>query len=566
MIAYLFAQLPTPKAQVEITVVKTFDASWYDGIAYFSGSNYATTWAWSGGSAQFTNSYDYLGQRNDSAWYWIYRYATYFDTSSLPDGTTINSAILSFRLKYDNSTTDFDIVMQSGSYGTYPHVPLVGADYYKSYYSGNYGSMNTASVAIGYNNITLSDTSTISKTSWTKFMLRSSLDIAGTAPANTYDTVTVYDTEAGTAYSPKLYVNYTTTGYEYFVYGAYNEDGTQNYSGINATLYKSTESPETQTVNGSATFTSESLPTVFNFAIGYNESRVYYLMDSFEEIYAFYPTSPYYTYSFYVNDYVGVTNGYLESIINVNGTDRVVERWTLNIEGALPFILSFGHAYKFRVVCDQGTVDMGTYTAAGTTTFSLTIGEESFGWQNTGTENVTLTCTRPSVENITVTYVDQFEETNWVNYVIYEASATTTLVYESNVTGVSAQAFTATWTYGLQNMSYYVYAMANRLNGTATWQFALEAPVVNTSPWNLDILGTLPIPTNYLFGIAIILCMAAIFSKEDIIIGIIATYLTVLLMAWLNWFPMTAIWQVVTGVIAILLILTIGKQRESGWQ
>jgi len=64
------------------------------------------------------------------------------------------------------------------------------------------------------------------------------------------------------------------------------------------TLYKTTESSETFELNGTENKTVEATPICFRFDLGYNESRVYYLKDEFEEIYVFKPAQPYSTYYF----------------------------------------------------------------------------------------------------------------------------------------------------------------------------------------------------------------------------------------------------------------------------
>jgi len=108
-----------------------------------------------------------------------------FDTSSIPDDSVIFSAVLHLRGSVDNSDTDFNIVIQSGM-PTYPSSPLVTTDYNMTYYSGNYGQMNTSAFVIGDNPITLTadGLDLINKTGTTKFCLRSDEDINNSAPTN----------------------------------------------------------------------------------------------------------------------------------------------------------------------------------------------------------------------------------------------------------------------------------------------------------------------------------------------------------------------------------------------
>ena len=101
----------------------------------------------------------------------------------------------------------FDITIQNGQ-PTYPHNPMQTGDYAKSHYSGNGGTLNTASFTSGYNAIRLDNLNWINKTGITKLCLRSSRDISGTAPTgNEY--VNVYSNEfGGIGCQPKLVINY----------------------------------------------------------------------------------------------------------------------------------------------------------------------------------------------------------------------------------------------------------------------------------------------------------------------------------------------------------------------
>jgi len=92
---------------------------------------------------------------------------------------------------------------------TYPHDPIQTGDYYKGYYSGDGGSLNTSGFGNGYNTITLSSDGCdwINTTGWTKLCLRSSRDISRTTPTgNEY--IRVYANEGGSGYQPKLVISY----------------------------------------------------------------------------------------------------------------------------------------------------------------------------------------------------------------------------------------------------------------------------------------------------------------------------------------------------------------------
>jgi hypothetical protein len=140
--------------------------------------------------------------------YLVQRSALFFDTSSLPDDTTIVAATLSLNGYADNSDTEFDITVVDGSL---LNDPLVAGDYgdlLNQTTSG--GVLNTLSfTTIGYNNIPLNafGIGWISKTGMTKFGLRSSRDITNAEPF-LVENVGVHAYEIGDGYRPRLVVTY----------------------------------------------------------------------------------------------------------------------------------------------------------------------------------------------------------------------------------------------------------------------------------------------------------------------------------------------------------------------
>jgi hypothetical protein len=128
-----------------------------------------------------------VGQRNTGGNFYIWRDGVFFDmnTAPIPSYHNVDRAEIALLLTQDLSTPDFDIVVQSGS-PVYPHVVADPDDYDKANYAGNYGSINTADLlAVGnwnYIPLNAAGLALINKTGTTKFMLRSSRDIAGTAP------------------------------------------------------------------------------------------------------------------------------------------------------------------------------------------------------------------------------------------------------------------------------------------------------------------------------------------------------------------------------------------------
>lgn len=139
----------------------------------------------------------------------IDRAGVFFDTSPLPSDAIIDSAKLTFYIGEDDSSQDFDIVVQNGQ-PTYPHDPMEVGDYNKANYSDDGGSINTLNITSPFD-IVLNATgiSWINKDGTTKLCLRSSRDIAGTAP--TYgvpEYIQLTDADQGPATAPTLTIEY----------------------------------------------------------------------------------------------------------------------------------------------------------------------------------------------------------------------------------------------------------------------------------------------------------------------------------------------------------------------
>lgn len=143
--------------------------------------------------------------------YQVIRGFFFFDTSAINATDTVLSSSLFLYGNTDVSVTDFDLVIQDGQ-PTYPHDPLEAGDYLYSHYTGDGGSFNTAGFSVvGYNEIALNAAGLdmITKGGTTKLCVKSSRDIASTAPTGD-EYVAVYSTEeAGVAKDPYLTVDYS---------------------------------------------------------------------------------------------------------------------------------------------------------------------------------------------------------------------------------------------------------------------------------------------------------------------------------------------------------------------
>jgi PKD repeat protein len=197
---------------VVIDPTLTVTSSSNDGDITGDGTPYSIVQAAAEGSPIDSATTFSIGQKNDSMGppppppiYFIYRGFVYFDTSSIPSNDLIDSVTLKLYKDSDFSITDFDIVVQNGQ-PTYPHTPMVPGDYNKNHYSGNGGSLNTASFSSGYNSITLTNYSWINTSGTTKLCLRSSRDIDSIEP--TGDEYVMIRSSATEGQEPKLVIEY----------------------------------------------------------------------------------------------------------------------------------------------------------------------------------------------------------------------------------------------------------------------------------------------------------------------------------------------------------------------
>ena len=203
------ADLSTMMFPVVVDPTLTVYSTSNDGYIYKSDKTYSTAQTATSGTVNGSGQFLTIGQKKDQSIppnYYVYRGFVFFNTSALPSNAYLDSATLSLYKKDDYSTTDFSITVQNGQ-PVFPHSPLQAGDYNKNLYSGNGGSYNTSGFHSGYNNMSLTQLSWITKCSTTKLCLRSSRDINANTPTGG-EYVNVYANEKGSGYQPKLVVVY----------------------------------------------------------------------------------------------------------------------------------------------------------------------------------------------------------------------------------------------------------------------------------------------------------------------------------------------------------------------
>jgi len=142
----------------------------------------------------------------------IYRAQFSFDTSAIPDGSTVTAATLDlYGGTKPGSFSDFDITAVDG---TGVSSPAVAADYYTLLgMTTSWGALTTTAFSTsGYNTITLNAVGLagVDVTGTTEIGIRSSADIASTYSAGYNQYVSVKTSVAGTSYRPKLTVTYVS--------------------------------------------------------------------------------------------------------------------------------------------------------------------------------------------------------------------------------------------------------------------------------------------------------------------------------------------------------------------
>jgi len=537
----------------------------YDGYIKQENAVYGTARNASTGSTPQTivNRF-YVGQGDDGdGTFDVWRAFLFFDTSSIPDDATINNATLSLYLYGDQSDTDFNLTIQTGT-SIRPHHPLEQGDYDYLYYSGDGGQTNSSTLSAGFNNITFTSTGLtwIDVDGRTDLVLRGSNDINNiepTAPNDEY--VLFYAREGGSSYAPRLYIDYIVGGGTYDFHGAFDEDGIRD-GAINCTVFRQSESSVTFELDGDYQLTTADIPIAAYFDIGNNESRVYYFYQSYEEVYVINPTDPYDTYLFTVVDMVGTEWAYLETLLVINGTDTIVERWDIKAVQEMPFTLSWGVTYKLRIVCNLGTYYYSSFVAGASYGTLLSITSDMFPVTFVTTEPLTVTGQRMNGTWLRAYYYDSEQETNWIYVAFYAYGDSTPTLY----TNQSTYTITYNW-YAADNATdFWILITSNHNNlGTISWTFSAPAPYDSTNPWSgMDIvLGSgFPISASQFLGVGLVLLVFSVFSQANVGIGVIVGIILAAVLTLIGFLSIGWAWLATSMAVGVIVALSIHKDRE----
>jgi hypothetical protein len=227
------ASLKDAKYPVTIDPDLDFTTSASDGYLFIqdtAGANAAASWdnahdpassVYISNTANIGRAYVWTVELGGGIDWWtiVSRGYLYFNTSSLPDSCLITDAYLNLYVQAKDATLGAsDIIIQSNM-STYPHDPLVKADYDYTLWVNDCGQLSLAAItASQYNEWTLTATgeAAISKTGTTKFTVRQeAFDEDNVTPTyiNNGRTsgIDYYSYEQGDGYRPFLEVTYTSS-------------------------------------------------------------------------------------------------------------------------------------------------------------------------------------------------------------------------------------------------------------------------------------------------------------------------------------------------------------------
>jgi hypothetical protein len=518
---------------------------------------------------------DYPPSNKFDNYFAIYRSALFFDLTTIPAGATINNAILSLYVSSDWSTADFNVTVQSGM-PTYPSSPVIGTDYNQSYYSGTLATENTSTITgSGWWNITFTPEGVTTIETYLgeelKLLLRSSKDIAGTSPTLDVSELLILRS-ALSADAPKLVITYTTKEYTYTLNGPYLETGLVYNGTVNIVASFDGAESTSLTFSGisgvaqTVSFTNDyPLVSIFwNITSTYDRQRTIMVRNvngDETEFNLYVPNSDDIVYqcSIGITDFAGLSNGYAQVLRNINGTNKVVMQTELDVNSAMPFWLIYYAQYDFRIISDQGTFTWGL-PADGVTSKTFTVTYDMISHAYTG-GNFTISASRPTAENITVSYVDNSGNTSSVTTVIKHLEQGSYVTDYTQTDEASTQSFS--WTEAKASINYVVTITATIAGEEVVWQYGLSS-TLESDYWNgfFDLFGAFPFPATQLIGIVIGALFFCVGNWRDIeaftALGVIVTAI----LAIIGWVTVPTLGLGASFLVVVFMYLSKGKKEN----
>lgn len=511
-----------------------------------------------------------VGQALGGSDYIIYRSFLIFDTSSIPDTATIDSAVLSLYVWDDESLTDFNVTVQDGQ-PTYPHYPIEAGDYYQSHYSGNGGSRSTSEIAgAGYWNITLNSDGydMITVNGYTKLCLRSSRDINSDTPGLEY--VAFYETEKGASYEAKLYITYSIgvgDTYDYTFYGPFDEEtGYALDENVTVSVYRLEGQPyETFEFNGTTTYQSTFFVQYFQFNFSDGSSREYWVDPSESEtatIYIFKGETTPYILNFMDTTGLLSTYPYITVKRYVNGTLYTIEKRKVDAYKSVLVNLVYGKNYQIILGNQDVSYIFGDLTTTSITGIQLVLRAVDFPSESLNfQDNIRLYISRDIGNNtITVNYADASELTNSVDIFFFYNNGSNAFAVN-----VVSNSFSYIWESADENTDYqakiYIHhetygdiEYAQYLSGVSPLKPALL-------PFSLGFLGDWGFDSSAILPIFAILCVAGCFSKLNAEVGAILACIVAIILTAAGFIMIPVGLLVASTFLAVLFALVIHKRR-----
>jgi hypothetical protein len=469
------------------------------------------------------------------------------------------------------------MTLQNSTTAGVPHVPVATTDYYQGYWGNSGGSraVNDSCSVNAWWNITVNTQGQ----SWigtngtqTSYMFRSTNDISESQPSGLeYITIDGY----ASSYLPQLVITYTYTGNFYYVtHGPYWENGTlaSGYT-CQVTLYKQLEPPETEYLSAGASegvinWTTAYQPFYFSYNVTsnvLNGTRTIWLVGgstTFQNLYIILPLPNSYAlnvYYFKGSDFLGLTNAYLETRINLNGYIETVECEPWSTVNYMTFTCQLGTAYNLFIVSSQGQIDYGGWLANTNYYPIVTVQWGTFG-QSYTYNNMTFYANRTSTgTSVQLAFSDPSGQTanGSITVTNYNTGA---LIYSGSWTGSNY----LTTINNLDSQTEYLASATNVLANGNSYLWTVYLTVNTTGASNpLAVLNTFfpdsPIPlTNVVFTLLILAVFLA-GSKINILMSMFLAWIIEALFVWLNWMSVGTVVQTSEALgLSFFLLVMVG--------
>ncbi|RLG68823.1 MAG: hypothetical protein DRO11_08545, partial [Methanobacteriota archaeon] len=258
-------------------------------------------------------------------------------------------------------------------------------------------------------------------------------------------------------------------------------------------------------------------------------------------------------------DYVGLSSQDLIKIATiVNGTERIVEQKPFS--QSLNFVMQKGRIYNLIVDSTYGTYCFGSITPAQRTELgpfiitSLNFPEDV----KVTYRYVLFYAYRDNYGNIIFQYQDKLGQTNSLTVTLKFINGT--LVYQQTFTTNDLMLNLTS----NENETYAIFAESQHASlGTLGWNDILVGKFASArNPWNLDILGSFPIPTKYLIPLLFLLCLMGCFSALTSAEGLFVTCVVAGVFAYIGWLPLSYTSIIIMLSLTVMYAIIQYKKKE----